>query len=185
MKFAYNRPEDILIVANIKSSKKIKNQFKEAIQGIRGKDRRKVEGVFDDMHPTCGRIIKKINNFGDTARNAHDSVIKGLSRNRTNENFCFVIGDHLYSQRTFYTHHGIYVGNGRVIHYLKEKVCETSLEYFSAGSKVFVKAEKDSKSHFSRKEAVKRAYRRLGENQYNLAINNCDSFVRWCRNGVD
>lgn len=185
MKFACDGLNGILITGNVKTTKRIKNHFKEAVNAIKEKNRRKAEKAFDKMHPTVGHVIKKVNNFGDTARNAHDSVIKGLNRNSLNEEFCFTIGDHLYAQRTFYTHHGIYVGNGKVIHYLKEKVSETSLRDFACGAKIFIKTEIESPTHFSRKEAVARAKKRLGENEYNLAINNCDSFVRWCRNGVD
>ena len=49
------------------------------------------------------------------------------------------IGDHLVSSRTGYTHHGIYVGNGLVIHYSgfadginTGPVEETTLELFKA-----------------------------------------------------
>ncbi|MGL5577241.1 MAG: lecithin retinol acyltransferase family protein, partial [Sarcina sp.] len=80
--------------------------------------------------------------------------------------------------------HGIYVGNGRVVHYLKEQVTETSLADFACGEKIFVKTEKQSPRQHKKRDAIKRAYSRLGENRYNLAINNCDHFVRWCRNGA-
>ena len=159
--------------------------IKIAVSAIKKSNRRKFEKVCDDMNPTCGSIIKIINNFSDTVVNASDSTVNGLTRSYNNEEYYFEIGEHIYVQRCFYTHHGIYVGNGRVIHYLKERVSETSINSFADGAKVFKKTEKQSPRHFLKKEAIKRAYSRLGENNYNLAINNCDSFVRWCRNGAD
>lgn len=36
---------------------------------------------------------------------------------------------------------------------------------------------------YNREIVIGRAFTRLGENQYNLASNNCEHYVCWCRNG--
>jgi cell wall-associated NlpC family hydrolase len=52
------------------------------------------------------------------------------------------LGDHIYVRRLVYSHHGIYMGDGTVIHYTgeeKEKkdplIRETGIEYFLKGRK--------------------------------------------------
>ncbi len=98
------------------------------------------------------------------------------------------IGDHLKSSRGIYTHHGIYVGNGRVIHYSgladglqSGPVEEVSLEEFSAGHSYEIVEHPNRK--FSREESVRRAKSRIGENAYSITGNNCEHFVNWCIEG--
>lgn len=101
----------------------------------------------------------------------------------------FSLGDHLFTESSVYSHHGIYSGNGKVIHYMgwedkilkKEPIVETSLEDFHLGNSCIVIHHKDSK--YSRKEIVDRAYSKIGENKYNLAFNNCEHLVNWCITG--
>lgn len=106
------------------------------------------------------------------------------------------IGDHLVVDRKIYTHHGIYVGEGKVIHYsgspnnLKNAIVEqTTIEDFAkmeiAGkSFTFDLVIKDeSYKKFSREEVVKRAKKRIGEKEYNLVTNNCETFCNWCISG--
>lgn len=97
-------------------------------------------------------------------------------------------GEHLRIERGVYTHHGIYVGNGKVIHYSQgydsvPEIREVSFKEFAGISKVDIVPEKDSPLRYTADEAVKRAYSRLGERNYNLVYNNCENFVRWCRAG--
>jgi Lecithin retinol acyltransferase len=98
------------------------------------------------------------------------------------------VAAHLVSPRRMYTHHGIYVGRGRVIHYSgfssglrRGPVEEVSLEEFACGSIVRVRSEV---SAFDRSEVVRRARARLGESQYRLLSNNCIHFCRWCWHGA-
>lgn len=98
-------------------------------------------------------------------------------------------GDHLITPRRPYSHHGIYVGRGRVVHYsgLARKleagpVVVTSPEDFHCGRTVRVKPHPDAA--FSRKVIVERALSRLGEDEYNLLTNNCEHLVYWCIHGV-
>ena len=93
------------------------------------------------------------------------------------------LASHLVTPRLLYTHHGIYVGNGRVIHYaglayglLHGSVEETSLERFAHGYGIQVR--RDTRC-FGRGEVVGRARSRLGENRYRVLTNNCEHFCAW------
>lgn len=98
------------------------------------------------------------------------------------------IGAHLVTPRRHYTHHGIYIGNGRVVHYAglarswrPGPVEEVSLEEFAGGQSVSVLAE--ARGPFTPTEVVARARSRLGENLYRLISNNCEHFCEWCLSG--
>jgi hypothetical protein len=97
------------------------------------------------------------------------------------------IAAHLVAPRLLYSHHGIYVARGRVIHYSglssgfrTGPVEEVSLETFARGGVVRVRRER---LLFGRNEVVRRARARLGENQYRLFSNNCKHFCTWCLRG--
>src|SRR5690554_493914 len=102
----------------------------------------------------------------------------------------FQLGDHLVTQRFGYTHHGIYAGEERVIHYAgfskafkKDRVEITSLEEFSRGRKIRVQPHKDAR--YSPQDIVERARSRVGEDSYNFVFNNCEHFVYWCITGKE
>ena len=120
------------------------------------------------------------------------------------------IGDHIFVDRSvlgvkLYEHHGIYVGDDMVVHYnglargiVLEKNCfeeilsnvvpldkrniakveMTSLEEFASGDVLQVKKHADAP--FSGQEVVLRAKERIGEQKYNLIINNCEHFCNEC-----
>lgn len=99
------------------------------------------------------------------------------------------IGDHLVTPRLGFTHHGIYVGDQRVIQYSgfmdgfsKKPVSITTLDRFDNGFGFWV--EEPRVRSFSPEESVERAFSRLGENKYNLIFNNCEHFVNWCISGI-
>ncbi|MFP3043297.1 lecithin retinol acyltransferase family protein [Treponema primitia] len=47
------------------------------------------------------------------------------------------------------------------------------------------KIKKSSEYHlYSGEETVERARSRIGENEYNLALNNCEHFAVWCKTGL-
>jgi hypothetical protein len=100
------------------------------------------------------------------------------------------LGAHLTSTRRGYWHHGVYVGNGRVVHYsgLSGRfwqcgpVEQVSLSRFANGHAVWI--VEHPKSRYSSEEIVRRARSRLGENDYRLLTNNCEHFCNWCRSGV-
>jgi hypothetical protein len=95
------------------------------------------------------------------------------------------IGAHLVTQRNGYEHHGIYVGNGRVVHYSgfagsahRGPVEEVELARFAAGHPLSIRATPSA--IYVGAEAVSRARSRLGENRYRLLTNNCEHFCAWC-----
>jgi hypothetical protein len=92
---------------------------------------------------------------------------------------------HVLTARTGYTHHGIYVGDGRVVHYRglsrhlrAGPVEEVSLAEFAQGHPVRVRPHADPR--FDRQDVIERARSRLGENAYRLLSNNCEHFCEWC-----
>jgi hypothetical protein len=100
----------------------------------------------------------------------------------------FEIGDHLMSSRIGYTHHGIYVGDGQVIHYsglsdgLHAGPIElTTLDAFAAGRTIRIHQYEESQ--YNGEDAIRRAYTRLGEDRYDLQANNCEHFCTWVRTG--
>jgi Lecithin retinol acyltransferase len=99
------------------------------------------------------------------------------------------LGAHLTTSRRGYTHHGIYVGHGRVVHYSGLSgfwhcgpVEEVSLSRFAVGRPV--RAANQGRASYSPREIVQRARSRIGENDYRLLTNNCEHFCNWCVCGV-
>jgi lecithin:retinol acyltransferase len=95
------------------------------------------------------------------------------------------LGAHLATPRLGYTHHGIYAGNGRVIHYpgfkrlfCRGRVEEVSLDEFAQGRALRVIGWQSPK--FSGAERAERARSRLGEESYRFWSNNCEHFAHWC-----
>jgi hypothetical protein len=98
------------------------------------------------------------------------------------------IGAHIVTPRRGYTHHGIYVGDGRVVQYgglsrglRRGPIEEVSLSQFAQGREIRVRLEESR--HFDRDEVISRARMRLGENCYHLLTNNCEHFCEWCVRG--
>jgi len=99
----------------------------------------------------------------------------------------YKIGDHLITPRYFgaYTHQGIYIGGGDVIHYSglsssfeSGEIEISSLEYFANDNPVNVVHY--TNREYTRKQSVERSRSRLGEDWYNIVFNNCEHFVTWC-----
>jgi hypothetical protein len=97
------------------------------------------------------------------------------------------IGAHLVSSRIGYTHHGIYVGNNRVVHYsgLSDgindgPVEEVSLDEFTNGNSYSIKEHCNAK--YDGSSIVRRARSRIGESSYCVFSNNCEHFCEWCIN---
>ena len=97
-----------------------------------------------------------------------------------------VHGHHLVVARgKLYDHHGLGLGDSRVIHYDRgwssgkdNRVTIASLELFSRGGDVYALPSRNR--FFSPDEAVERAKLRMKEREYSLFENNCEHFVRWC-----
>jgi len=93
-------------------------------------------------------------------------------------------GAHLVTPRGWYEHHGIYVGDGRVVHYAgychglhTGPVEEVSLEQFCAGHGFALRLH--ARSGYTPTEIVERARSRIGERRYDLLANNCEHFCEW------
>jgi hypothetical protein len=97
----------------------------------------------------------------------------------------FSLGAHLVTQRDGYEHHGIYVGDGEVIHYAgfcgghrRGPVERVSTDAFACGHAIRVKTH--CHTRYEGEEVARRASSRLGESHYRLLTNNCEHFCAWC-----
>ena len=100
-------------------------------------------------------------------------------------------GDHIRVKRSFYFHHGLYIGNNEVIHYTGEvsdsidnpsevKVRITSIDFFKKEGIVeaYNPTLKERLLYTKRRnKRIKEAKMLLGENNYNFLHNNCEDFV--------
>jgi Lecithin retinol acyltransferase len=98
------------------------------------------------------------------------------------------LGAHLVSPRFGFVHHGIYVGDGKVVHsgavsviLPRGPVEEVPLSDFSRGHPIAVRGGEPAR--FTAHEIVARARSRAGENHYRLLTNNCEHFCEWCLRG--
>ena len=98
------------------------------------------------------------------------------------------LGAHVVTPRFGFSHHGIYVGNGSVVHYgaliydvIRKPVEEVSLECFAQKRPVFVVAHDETT--LCAEEVIRRARSRLGEGSYRLLTNNCEHFCEWALHG--
>ncbi|WP_295359651.1 lecithin retinol acyltransferase family protein [uncultured Succiniclasticum sp.] len=148
---------------------------------------RMIEREAGNIFEPAGDVINTVNNILDSKANLEEAInpiqrIKNAWDGMSVEEAKAVlkIGDHIKVMRPAYSHHGIYIGEGKVIEYNEFIVQESLLEDFSNGDKIiFV----DEYSPYEKEKIVQRARSRLGERNYNLVWNNCDNFATWCRCG--
>lgn len=99
----------------------------------------------------------------------------------------FVPGTELIVDRFAYRHHGIYLGDGLVIHYAGRTryphgLIETiALRDFVGRRRVRVGRTPAKSLHGD--DIVRRARSRLGERRYDIFRNNCEHFCSWCQVG--
>lgn len=98
------------------------------------------------------------------------------------------IGSHIFTPRPGYTHHGIYAGDGLVVHYsglsngLSAGPVEmTTLDSFLGNQDLRVRKYGNPK--YTGLSVVERAKSRIGENNYDLQGNNCEHFCAWAITG--
>ena len=98
------------------------------------------------------------------------------------------IGAHIVTRRHGYTHHGIYAGAGKVVHYAglsrglrRGPVEENSRSTFADGYPVSIASGVPPK--FEGREVARRARSRIGEDNYRILTNNCEHFCEWCLRG--
>jgi hypothetical protein len=104
-------------------------------------------------------------------------------------NVDFPLGAHIVTPRRWYTHHGIYVGAGQVVHYeglssslRRGRVAKVSLAEFAQGQPV--RMHDEANVAYCGIEVVARAFSRLGEDAYDVLRNNCEHFCSWCLIGA-
>ncbi|NHB57353.1 lecithin retinol acyltransferase family protein [Acinetobacter shaoyimingii] len=102
----------------------------------------------------------------------------------------YPLGAHLIVNHFGYSHHGIYAGKGRVIHYsglahlFKKRPIEiTSIHQFARGKKIIIREYNQPK--FTGRMVVRRMRSRMHENNYHLIINNCEHLCTWAITGVE
>jgi hypothetical protein len=98
-------------------------------------------------------------------------------------------GDHIYVKRKgrFYTHHGIYMGDGKVIHFagsIREKidpvVHETDQSRFLKDG---ILRRRDYKQRLPASETIRIAREQLSDRSYSMVWNNCEHFATYCATG--
>ncbi len=78
-------------------------------------------------------------------------------------------------------HHGIYLGDGTVAHYIEgREISRSSLDIFTQGQSIKIVHHKKSSDKIV---TLNRALKRIGEKKYNLLFNNCEHFANWCKTG--
>ena len=102
----------------------------------------------------------------------------------------YALGSHLIVKHFGYSHHGIYAGKGRVIHYsgfahlFKKRPIEiTTLEKFAHGKTIHIRQYEQPK--FKGRHVVRRMRSRMHENNYHLIINNCEHLCSWAITGIE
>lgn len=122
-------------------------------------------------------ILETVNPF----KRLHDKVTSMSEKSALEK---LLPGDHIYCYRKeFYSHHGIYAGDGMVWEYdglmgTGAKIKLSSLRKFSLGAAI---NRLNYDSDFSQEEILQRAASRKYENKYNILDNNCMHFAFWCR----
>ena len=100
-----------------------------------------------------------------------------------------ILGDHIYVRRRglLYSHHGIYAGDGMVIHFKgteKEKrdpaVMATDMDNFLRGGKL---KRRNYKRRLPPFETLRIARKHLAKKGYSLTFNNCEHFATYCATG--
>ncbi|WP_147393785.1 lecithin retinol acyltransferase family protein [Ammoniphilus oxalaticus] len=94
----------------------------------------------------------------------------------------YQMADHLMVMRLGSSHHGVYVGNDRIIYYnyYSGFVVEDTLEAFAQGARIRVIY---SPVMFSRSIIISRCKSRIGERNLQGFSNRSEEFVRWARGG--
>ncbi len=105
----------------------------------------------------------------------------------------FPLGSHVVTPRRGYLHHGVYVGNGKVVHYAglgrgwrRGPVEEIPLARFAGGRPVWIRSRANASADglaYDAGQIVLRARSRVGEHSYRLLTNNCEHFCEWCIHG--
>lgn len=173
------------------------------------------EEICDTLDRSVERLEKKCDNwqeFIDGKKELKDVISKNIEINlkglndsanilvKYGENLQYehgktrdlIIGDILGVTRGFYEHYGIYIGDGKIIHYYGESdtgndniITKTDFYEFLKGSSTFFIVDVDSLglNCLENEEVITRAKENVGNRNYNLIFNNCEHFAFWCKTG--
>ncbi len=96
-------------------------------------------------------------------------------------------GEHLRVNRGTYYHHGIYVGDGYVIHFsgellnkLNATILKTTITEFTNNDTLEIVIHKNC---MPVSWTIETAHSCLGQQNYNLIFNNCEHFASYCKTG--
>lgn len=156
---------------------------KRALQLCRGDVAATIK-LLHRLMPLAGDVLDGLPVANRESSSARSLVASGCEEFQT----ALPVGGHLVSPRGAYNHHGIHIGQGRVIHYsglangLKSgPIEEVSLAAFQACNDLFLIEHPSPK--FSAADVVRRARSRLNEAGYSVFSNNCEHFCNWCIDG--
>jgi hypothetical protein len=100
------------------------------------------------------------------------------------------LGDHIKTRRAggLYTHHGIDMGDGTVVHFSGDpvnfrdaSVCRVAMEEFLQGGRLILVAHREPV--LSGEETARIAESLIGARGYHPLINNCEHFTTYCKTG--
>ena len=168
-----------------------KDDYKDLKQSIKN-DNQQLKNDFKEMckevSPPVGEAVEQMDRFTQVIKNHAEasSMYKNIIKQQLKSLNEIKKADHLFVDGkigiNIYTHHGLYLGNGMVIHYDDLVVGIVTYEEFASGRDVYIL---DSPIIHTKDMVIERAKSRLGERGYNLFNNNCDHFVRWCRSSSE
>ena len=98
-------------------------------------------------------------------------------------------GDHIYVKRRgrFYTHHGIYTGNGEVIHFTGSIREKTDPTVHKTDLSAFLKGGTLQRHHYKERSSASKtigiAKEQLFGRNYSTLWNNCEHFATYCATG--
>jgi len=100
-------------------------------------------------------------------------------------------GDHIKVRRfgLLYTHHGIDLGDGRIVHFGEPGLDASQAAVRITGMDEFLKEGRPIVVEYAPgkcldpEESVDLALAEVGEKGYNLAFNNCEHFATYCKTG--
>jgi cell wall-associated NlpC family hydrolase len=135
--------------------------------------------------------LKRSTKYFNTERGEEKATEKGTDHSEQGRlaETDLLPGDHICVRRTrrFYTHHGIYVGDGKVIHVtgsIREKVDpqvrETNLTGFLKGGTL---KRRKHEPRLPPVETVRIARRHISDRSYSMIWNNCEHFATYCATG--
>ena len=112
---------DIPIINDENPQARIMRKISKYNRQVKEQSRKKVEDISEEISPALSKVIRTFNNLNDTSENLKDTIENGIIRMLfSSEVKDLELADHLFVQRLGYTHHGMYIGDGQVIHYLRE-----------------------------------------------------------------